>query len=40
MILETSLLSYNFVYILLEKDKHQYPRKMIIIIANPMHTCL
>ena len=27
MILETGLLSYDFVYILLEKDKHQYPRK-------------
>ena len=25
MILQTSLQSYDFVYILLEKDKHQYP---------------
>ena len=37
MILQTSLQSYDFVYVLLEKDKHE---KKIIIIVNPMYTCL
>ena len=33
MISQMSLLSYDFVYVLLEKDKHQYPWK------NDHHNC-
>ena len=33
MILQTTLLSYDIVYFLLEKDKHQYPWK------NDHHNC-
>ena len=40
MILQTSLQSYDFVYVLLEKDKHQYPWEKDYHNCESMYTCL